>query len=150
MGSSHVAVDVLAANSSERELERVKIHRHSIGDRSSPEAPTAFVANPAHSKPPRPEPQRTVTRTLMSRLSKNNEEMKWLGTQVSIREAVKNPVGRGLQRIQSGAETGLKSLRFLDKTRAGKEDGWKDVEKRFDQFAVSGRLPKEKFGSCIG
>lgn len=52
--------------------------------------------------------------------------------------------------MQSGAELGLKSLRFLDKTTGGKEDGWKVVEKRFGQFAVNGRLPKENFGRCIG
>ncbi|KAL9238918.1 hypothetical protein vseg_013286 [Gypsophila vaccaria] len=52
-------------------------------------------------------------------------------------------------RMQSSAARGLKSLRFLD--GAGKDgDSWKPVEKRFNQNAVSGRLPKDKFGAVIG
>ncbi|XP_073015719.1 putative respiratory burst oxidase homolog protein H [Primulina eburnea] len=54
-------------------------------------------------------------------------------------------------RTESGASQGLKSLRFLDRTRTGKEeDAWKDIEKRFNQHAVYGRLLKDKFGVCIG
>ncbi|XP_026656833.2 putative respiratory burst oxidase homolog protein H [Phoenix dactylifera] len=149
MGSSHEYVDVLLANSSAHELEGVQIH--SIGDRSDPEAPIAFVANLACPKPPKPEPQRSFARTLMLQPSKiEEEEMNWLSSQVSTREAVRNPAGKGLRRMQSSAELGLKGLRFLDKTTGRKEDGWKAVEKRFHQFAVNGRLPKEKFGCCIG
>ncbi|XP_075490615.1 putative respiratory burst oxidase homolog protein H [Primulina tabacum] len=59
----------------------------------------------------------------------------------------KNRTGR----TESGASQGLKSLRFLDRTRTGKEeDAWKDIEKRFNQHAVYGRLLKDKFGVCIG
>jgi Respiratory burst NADPH oxidase len=54
-----------------------------------------------------------------------------------------------MTRIQSSAQQGLKGLRFLDKTTNGK-DGWKPVEKRFDDMAVHGRLAKENFGKCIG
>lgn len=54
-----------------------------------------------------------------------------------------------MTRMQSTAQQGLKGLRFLDKTSNGK-DGWKSVEKRFDDMAVHGRLAKEKFGKCIG
>ena len=53
-----------------------------------------------------------------------------------------------MKRMVSSAQGGLKGLRFLDK--AGGRDGWKDVEKRFDQFAVERRLLKENFGPCIG
>ncbi|KAG1337958.1 Respiratory burst oxidase-like protein F [Cocos nucifera] len=81
---------------------------------------------------------------------KKIKELRRFSPRASIREAVRNPFGRGMQRMQSSAELGLKSLRFLDKTTGGKEDGWKVVEKRFDQFAVDGRLPKENFGRCIG
>lgn len=51
----------------------------------------------------------------------------------------------------STAKRGLKSLRFLDRTVTGKEnDAWRSVEKRFNQFALHGRLYREKFGICVG
>ncbi|KAK4441132.1 putative respiratory burst oxidaseprotein H [Sesamum alatum] len=54
-------------------------------------------------------------------------------------------------RISSGATRGLMSLRFLDRTRTGKEeDAWRAIEKRFNQNVVDGRLFKDKFGVCIG
>ncbi|XP_065866427.1 putative respiratory burst oxidase homolog protein H [Euphorbia lathyris] len=56
-----------------------------------------------------------------------------------------------IERTASSAAKGLQSLRFLDRTRTGKErDAWLSIEKRFDQFALDGRLPKDKFGICIG
>ncbi|WCJ41146.1 hypothetical protein M5689_022028 [Euphorbia peplus] len=56
-----------------------------------------------------------------------------------------------IERTASSAAKGLQSLRFLDRTRTGKErDAWLPIERRFDQFAVDGRLPKDKFGICIG
>lgn len=56
-----------------------------------------------------------------------------------------------MERTASSAARGLKSLRFLDRTVTGKEaDSWRAIERRFDQFALSGRLPKDKFGICIG
>ncbi|KAG6744216.1 hypothetical protein POTOM_052927 [Populus tomentosa] len=56
-----------------------------------------------------------------------------------------------IERTASSASRGLKSLRFLDRTMTGKEmDAWRSIERRFDQFAVHERLPKEKFGICIG
>lgn len=56
---------------------------------------------------------------------------------------------KGLKRTHSGAQSGLRGLRFLDKTSAGK-DGWKSVEKRFDEMSTDGRLHKESFAKCIG
>lgn len=54
-------------------------------------------------------------------------------------------------RTESVASQGIRSLRFLDRAITGKEeDAWKDIEKRFNQHAVHGRLFKEKFGICIG
>lgn len=54
-------------------------------------------------------------------------------------------------RTTSTAAKGLNSLRFLDRTVTGKEgDAWRLVEKRFNQFAVGGMLPKDKFGICLG
>ncbi|XP_066314372.1 putative respiratory burst oxidase homolog protein H isoform X2 [Miscanthus floridulus] len=59
------------------------------------------------------------------------------------------PEMRGLKRTHSGAQSGLRGLRFLDKTSAGK-DGWKSVEKRFDEMSNDGRLQRENFAKCIG
>jgi hypothetical protein len=60
------------------------------------------------------------------------------------------PGGLGrMTRMQSSAQVGLKGLRFLDKTSGGK-DGWKAVERRFDEMNKGGLLPKESFGKCIG
>lgn len=55
----------------------------------------------------------------------------------------------GLKRTHSSAQPALKGLRFLDKTAAGK-DGWKSVEKRFDEMSADGRLHQENFAKCIG
>lgn len=42
-------------------------------------------------------------------------------------------------------------MKFLDKATGGKNpDAWKNVEKRFNKYAVDGRLSKENFGPCIG
>uniref|UniRef100_A0A0D3G8R0 EF-hand domain-containing protein n=1 Tax=Oryza barthii TaxID=65489 RepID=A0A0D3G8R0_9ORYZ len=54
-----------------------------------------------------------------------------------------------LKRTHSSAQPALRGLRFLDKTSAGK-DGWKNVEKRFDEMSADGRLPQESFAKCIG
>lgn len=56
-----------------------------------------------------------------------------------------------IDRTASAAARGLQSLRFLDRTVTGKEnDAWRSIEKRFNQFAVQGKLPKDKFGICVG
>ncbi|KAK1398508.1 putative respiratory burst oxidase protein H [Heracleum sosnowskyi] len=52
-------------------------------------------------------------------------------------------------RAKSGALRGLKSVRFIDKKKIGK-DGWKDAERRFHQLAVDGMLGRDKFGICVG
>uniref|UniRef100_J3M7Z3 FAD-binding FR-type domain-containing protein n=2 Tax=Oryza brachyantha TaxID=4533 RepID=J3M7Z3_ORYBR len=54
-----------------------------------------------------------------------------------------------LKRTHSSAQPALRGLRFLDKTSGGK-DGWKSVEKRFDEMSAGGRLPRESFAKCIG
>ncbi|XP_077235605.1 putative respiratory burst oxidase homolog protein H [Tasmannia lanceolata] len=64
---------------------------------------------------------------------------------------VKLATPAGMDRTKSSVERGLKGLRFLDKSSAGKDgDGWNSVEKRFHQFAQDGLLSKENFGCCIG
>lgn len=56
-----------------------------------------------------------------------------------------------VERTTSSAARGLQSLRFLDRTVTGRErDSWRSIENRFNQFSVDGKLPKEKFGICIG
>ncbi|OMO91379.1 Cytochrome b245, heavy chain [Corchorus olitorius] len=61
------------------------------------------------------------------------------------------PVIPRVQRTTSSAAKGLQSLRFLDRTVTGKEtDAWKSIERRFDQFAVDGKLFRDKFGVCVG
>ncbi|XP_077227424.1 putative respiratory burst oxidase homolog protein H [Tasmannia lanceolata] len=54
-----------------------------------------------------------------------------------------------MDRTLPSAKRGLKSLHFLDKT-CSRKDGWKTVEKQFDQLAENGKLSKDKFGQCIG
>ncbi|KAI3742391.1 hypothetical protein L1987_60071 [Smallanthus sonchifolius] len=54
-------------------------------------------------------------------------------------------------RTTSSAAKGLNSLRFLDRTVTGKEgDAWRAIERRFNQFSVEGKLPRDKFGICVG
>ncbi|OEL22167.1 putative respiratory burst oxidase-like protein H [Dichanthelium oligosanthes] len=72
--------------------------------------------------------------------------MRRLASKVS---SVRVPEMRGLKRTHSGAQSGLRGLRFLDKTSGGK-DGWKSVEKRFDEMSIDGRLQRENFAKCIG
>lgn len=49
----------------------------------------------------------------------------------------------------SGAMFALRGLRFIAKNDAVGR-GWDEVAKRFDELAVEGKLPKSKFGHCIG
>lgn len=56
---------------------------------------------------------------------------------------------RRLDRSKSGAMFALRGLRFITKNDAVGR-GWDEVEKRFDELAVEGKLPKSKFGHCIG
>ncbi|CAO2170189.1 unnamed protein product [Urochloa humidicola] len=88
--------------------------------------------------PPPPPPMRKQPSRIAS-------GMKRLASKVSA--AV--PEMRGLRRTHSSAQSGLRSLRFLDKTTGGK-DGWKSVEKRFDEMSTDGRLHSENFAKCIG
>lgn len=53
-----------------------------------------------------------------------------------------------VDRTKSGAARALKGLKFMTKN-VGTE-GWGEVEKRFDELAVNGMLPKSGFGQCIG
>ncbi|CAN6199775.1 unnamed protein product [Urochloa humidicola] len=51
---------------------------------------------------------------------------------------------------QSSVQVGPSGLHFVDRTSGG-EEGWNAVERRFDEMTQgSRRLPKERFGQCIG
>jgi Respiratory burst NADPH oxidase len=52
-----------------------------------------------------------------------------------------------MKRKQWSARAGLKGLRFM---ASNGKDGWKAIEKRFDELGVNGLLQKESFGKCIG
>ncbi|CAH8383918.1 unnamed protein product [Eruca vesicaria subsp. sativa] len=56
---------------------------------------------------------------------------------------------RRLDRSKSGAMFALRGLRFITQNDAVGR-GWDEVEKRFDELAVDGKLLKSKFGHCIG
>ncbi|KAJ3669154.1 hypothetical protein LUZ60_011104 [Juncus effusus] len=94
----------------------------------------------------------TLPRTASTpRLSAAQKIVKTISTKISFKDGFKtagHTVAK-MGKVQWGPHSGLKGLRFLDKTSNGK-DGWKAVEKRFDDMAVHGRLPKESFGKCIG
>lgn len=58
-------------------------------------------------------------------------------------------VHNGMGRVESGGEGGLKGLHFLN-IKGKESDAWKPMEKRFNQYAVDGRLSRDNFGTCIG
>ncbi|KAG6424420.1 hypothetical protein SASPL_114838 [Salvia splendens] len=57
------------------------------------------------------------------------------------------PVKR-LDRTKSAAAQALKGLKFISKAEGGA--AWSEVEKRFDELASYGMLPRSLFGECIG
>ncbi|PON81712.1 Respiratory burst oxidase [Trema orientale] len=54
-----------------------------------------------------------------------------------------------IDRNKSGAARALKGLKFMTRNNVGNE-GWAQIEARFDQFAVDGVLSKSRFGQCVG
>ncbi|XP_027365171.1 respiratory burst oxidase homolog protein B-like [Abrus precatorius] len=53
-----------------------------------------------------------------------------------------------VDRTKSGAARALRGLKFMTKN-VGTE-GWSQVENRFDELAVDGKLSKTRFSQCIG
>ncbi|XP_054791590.1 respiratory burst oxidase homolog protein B-like [Prosopis cineraria] len=53
-----------------------------------------------------------------------------------------------VDRTKSGAARALRGLKFMTKNVG--TAGWSQVEKRFDDLAVDGKLPKTRFAQCIG
>lgn len=95
-------------------------------------APVFSIDRPPH--PKKSGSSRSFTRILTSHLRRDNEQSS----------------ANKMKRTISSAKGGLKGLRFIDKAGGKEGEGWKAMEKKFDQFAVEGRLPKEEFGRCIG
>ncbi|XP_042466950.1 putative respiratory burst oxidase homolog protein H isoform X1 [Zingiber officinale] len=97
-----------------------------------------------------------ASRRTGSFLSRHSSAKVGFGNSFRIGSSRKSPGGAGrpnpqskMARMTSRAQTGIRGLQFLDKTSGG-SGGWEAVEKRFEQLAVDGRLPKENFGRCIG
>ncbi|XBJ26004.1 hypothetical protein VPH35_003519 [Triticum aestivum] len=97
-----------------------------------------------HQQPP-PQPHPYSAPTMRKQPSRLTSGMKRLASRVT---SFRVP-DMGLKRTHSSAQPALKGLRFLDKAAAGK-DGWKSVEKRFDEMSADGRLHQENFAKCIG
>ncbi|KAF9620978.1 hypothetical protein IFM89_015800 [Coptis chinensis] len=94
------------------------------------------------------------TTLLASRLEKKASS---LGSQLSFRlKQVSQELKRltsskrfnKLNRNKSGATRALKGLQFISKSVCN--EGWTEVETRFDELAVDGVLPRSRFGKCIG
>ncbi|TVU36724.1 hypothetical protein EJB05_18669 [Eragrostis curvula] len=99
----------------------------------------------------RPPPGPGFARGLMKQPSRLASGVRQFASRVSMKVPEGMPGMRTgkMTRMQSSAQIGLRGLRFLDKTSGGKE-GWKAVERRFEEMNKGGRLPKESFGKCIG
>lgn len=110
-------------------LESVEIHKGEPPDLGSP------TQQPSPMTLPKSTSKSTLNR-LGSKFKASTKGLKGFGP-------------RRAPRAKSGALRGLKSVRFLDKKKIGK-DGWKDAERRFNQLAVNGRLGRDKFGICVG
>lgn len=54
-----------------------------------------------------------------------------------------------IDRTRSGAAQALRGLRFMTKN-VEIDQGWSEVEARFNELALNGMLPKSLFGQCIG
>ncbi|XP_004495711.1 respiratory burst oxidase homolog protein B-like isoform X2 [Cicer arietinum] len=55
-----------------------------------------------------------------------------------------------VDRSKSGAARALQGFKFMTKTVGTDHEGWSQVENRFHQLALDGKLPKTRFSHCIG
>lgn len=123
MGSEHEYDNVPLTNSRDPDLESNRIHQ------SDSDSSAFSIERPP--RPPKGNSSRSFARILTSESSKTSVKAK-------------------MKRMVSSAQGGIQGLRFLDKAGGREGDGWKAVEKRFDQCALEGRLQKDNFGRCIG
>lgn len=110
-------------------LESVEIHKGESQDLGSPPHPPSPLTLPKSTS-------KSTFNRLGSKFKASTKGLKGFGP-------------RRAPKAKSGALRGLKSVRFIDKKKIGK-DGWKDAERRFNQLAVNGRLKRDKFGICVG
>jgi len=92
----------------------------------------------------------TETAFLASRLEKRPSSLSAKLRQVSqeLKRMASFKAFDKVDRSKSGAARALQGLKFMTKN-VGSE-GWSQVEKRFDELAVEGKLPKTRFSQCIG
>ncbi|XP_061357451.1 respiratory burst oxidase homolog protein B-like [Gastrolobium bilobum] len=90
------------------------------------------------------------TALLASRLEKRPSSLSVRLRQVSqeLKRMTSSNKFDKVDRTKSGAARALKGLKFMTKNVGTK--GWSQVEERFDEFAVDGKLPKTRFSQCIG
>ncbi|XP_038972565.1 respiratory burst oxidase homolog protein C-like [Phoenix dactylifera] len=84
----------------------------------------------------------SVLRSASSRIRQVSQELKRLAS--VTKRSGPGPVDRS----KSAAAHALKGLKFISKTDGAA--GWPAIEKRFDELAVDGALPRSLFGQCIG
>ncbi|KAK7269361.1 hypothetical protein RIF29_22086 [Crotalaria pallida] len=77
--------------------------------------------------------------SLSARLRQVSKELKRMASSNSFDK---------VDRSKSGAARALQGLKFISKNVGA--EGWSLVEKRFDELAVDGKLPKTRFSQCIG
>lgn len=95
---------------------------------------TAFLATQLEKKP------NSLGSQLSFKLRQVSQELKRMTSSKSFQK---------IDRNKSGAARALKGLKFMTKNNVGNE-GWAQIETRFDKFAVDGVLSKSRFGQCIG
>jgi len=91
------------------------------------------------------------TALLASRLEKRPSTLSVKLKQVSqeLKRMTSSKKFDRVDRAKSGAARALKGLKFMTKN-VGSDRGWSQVEKRFDELEVDGKLPKTRFSQCIG
>ncbi|CAJ2631657.1 respiratory burst oxidase homolog protein B-like [Trifolium pratense] len=90
------------------------------------------------------------TALLASRLEKRPSTLSVKLKQVSqeLKRMTSSKKFDRVDRAKSGAARALKGLKFMTKNVGDR--GWTQVEKRFDELEVDGKLPKTRFSQCIG
>ena len=78
--------------------------------------------------------------SLSARLRQVSQELKRMASTPKAFDRV--------DRSKSGAARALQGLKFM--TKSVGSEGWSQVEKRFDELSVDGKLPKTRFSQCIG
>uniref|UniRef100_A0A0D9XSQ3 FAD-binding FR-type domain-containing protein n=1 Tax=Leersia perrieri TaxID=77586 RepID=A0A0D9XSQ3_9ORYZ len=89
----------------------------------------------------------SVIRNASSRIKQVSQELRRLAS--VNRRGGAGAGGARLDRSKSAAAHALKGLKFISRADGGGA-GWPAVEKRFDELAKDGLLPRSKFGQCIG